>query len=223
MRYCPVCERELAEGLVCDDCGFDLSRDYERNRTLCSALPKRAEPVSALAAKWKQQQAQTAAAARGTLVCPKCGEKRFLILLNEQRFMCADCETKLSFAILKETVEPQPVLPQKPQGGPAEPRPVLRKKKPQDKPTGSLIGLGRTKEEKEKADRAFDILMDKERETVGPQPVLPQKPQGESAEPRPVLRKKPQSESAESLIGLGRTKEEKEKADKAFDILMGKQ
>ena len=56
MRRCPICENELTQGPVCDTCGFDLSCDYEGRRTLCSVLPKSAQPVSVGAARWRQRQ-----------------------------------------------------------------------------------------------------------------------------------------------------------------------
>ena len=56
MRRCPVCEKEPVQGPVCDNCGFDFSCNYERNRTLCPALPKGTEPVSVRAAKWKRRK-----------------------------------------------------------------------------------------------------------------------------------------------------------------------
>ena len=102
MRRCPVCEKELAQRLVCDNCGFDLSRDYERNRTLCPALPGHAEPVSVRTAKWKRQQGQVIPVSPSGLVCPKCGGKQFLFLVDEMQFLCADCETKIPVVALKD-------------------------------------------------------------------------------------------------------------------------
>ena len=96
MRRCPICEKEQVQGSVCDSCGFDFSCDYERNRTLCSVLPKSAEPISARAEKWKRQQSrQAATTARGALVCPKCGGKSFSVLMSELQFMCTDCGAKM--------------------------------------------------------------------------------------------------------------------------------
>ena len=90
MRRCPVCGKELTQGPVCDNCGFDFSRDYEGHRTLCSALPKGAEPVSVRAAKWKRQKQLVPVSSDGP-VCPKCGGQQFYFLADEMQFQCADC------------------------------------------------------------------------------------------------------------------------------------
>ena len=80
MRRCPVCEKERIQGSVCDNCGFDLSCDYEGCRTLCSALPKDAEPISARAAKWRQRQQKQAVALAHResemLRCPVCEKEQ---------------------------------------------------------------------------------------------------------------------------------------------------
>lgn len=103
MGRCPVCEKEPVQGPVCEDCGFDFSCHYERNRTLCSARPKHAEPVSALAAKWKRRK-QTATEPQRALVCPKCGGNRFsflISLIDEPQFLCADCGEKIPVTLPK--------------------------------------------------------------------------------------------------------------------------
>ena len=100
-RRCPVCEKEQLHGYVCDNCGFDLSCDYEGHRTLCSVLPKDAEPISAHAAKWKQQQQkqQVIAVSPADLMCPKCGGKHFWFQIDELQFLCTDCKTEIPLVI----------------------------------------------------------------------------------------------------------------------------
>ena len=127
MQRCPVCEKEQTKGFVCANCGFDLSRDYEGHRTLCSALPKDAEPILVCAAKWRQKQKQAVTETQGALVCPKCGGKNVSFLLSERQFMCADCETKIP--IPEEEPEPEPVPAPEPVPEPKpepEPEPASR-------------------------------------------------------------------------------------------------
>ena len=121
MWRCPVCEKEQVQGLVCDDCGFDASCNYEQNQTLCSALPKHAEPISVRAAKWRQQK-QTVVLAPGALVCPKCGGKNFSFLVDDVEFMCADCGAKMPVSLPAgmNAEEPPPAEPEEVQP-PAEP------------------------------------------------------------------------------------------------------
>ena len=100
MRRCPVCETELIQGPVCGGCGFDLSCDYEQNRTLCPALPKDAEPVSARAEKRRRQERMIPVSSDG-LVCPKCGGHQFFFLADELQFLCVDCGEKILVAVQK--------------------------------------------------------------------------------------------------------------------------
>ena len=99
---CPICEKEQLQGSVCDNCGYDFSRDYERNRTLCSVLPERAEPVSVRREKWKRQHTQTVTAGQGALVCPNCGGKSFSVLMDKLQFMCTDCGAKMPIVFSKD-------------------------------------------------------------------------------------------------------------------------
>lgn len=113
MWRCPVCEKEHTQGLVCDNCGFDLSRDYEQNRTLCSIVPRHTEPISVYKVKWRQKQTDTSAP--GTLVCPKCGGTRFSILTNDQKFVCADCGTNIPITLPAGTDKEEPQPPVEPE------------------------------------------------------------------------------------------------------------
>ena len=115
MRRCPVCEKELIQGLVCDDCGFDASCDYEGRRTLCSVLPRGVEPVSVRAARRRRQQ-QTAAGTQGALTCPRCGGPHFSFLVGEQMLVCADCGTKVSAAGQNSNAWAPPPPPPPPAG-----------------------------------------------------------------------------------------------------------
>ena len=98
MWRCPVCETEYSQGLICGNCGYDPSCDYERSRTLCSALPGRAEPVSVRAMRWRQP----ITAAQRTLVCPRCGGRSFSFLIDELQFLCTDCGGKLPVTLPKD-------------------------------------------------------------------------------------------------------------------------
>ena len=136
MRRCPVCEKELIQRPICDNCGFDFSRDYEGHRTLCSALPKGAEPVSVCAAKWKRQKQLVPVSSDG-LVCPKCGGQQFYFLADELQFLCIDCEAKLPVRI---TEEPKPDKPKPDEPTLEEPKPEYPKpEEPKRRPMGKLF------------------------------------------------------------------------------------
>ena len=99
---CPICEKEQMQGPVCDNCGFDPSCDYEGRRTLCFVLPKGAEPISVRAARWKQRQKPPVTEPQRTLICPKCGGKRFFVLIDAPQFQCSDCGVKIPAAVQKD-------------------------------------------------------------------------------------------------------------------------
>lgn len=143
MWRCPVCEKEHLQGLVCDDCGFDSSCNYERNRTLYSALPKHIEPVSARAAKWRQRQQQTVAVSPGNLVCPKCGGKQFFFLIDELQFMCTDCKAKMPAAVQMDgpVSESDPSVEDEAPTASSDPPVAVPAKGPTQTMAGPLAGL----------------------------------------------------------------------------------
>ena len=216
MRRCPVCETELTQGLVCDNCGFDSSCDYEQNRTLCPTLPGHAEPVSVLTAKWRQPWNQIAAPAGmgkapekkpenraspgygqkelTAIICVHCG------LVNpDANYVCDHCAKRL----WRYT-------------DPNAPKNVF------------LFGfrgfVRRYDHIKVNAAPPPDGQSAKQpliRDTVRIQPTR-DTVTSDTVKTQPALQKKPQSGSTDSLIAWGRSKEEREKADRAFDILTGK-
>lgn len=107
MWRCPVCEKEQIQGLVCDNCGFDASCDYEQNRTLFSDLSGHTEPISVRAAKWRQQK-QAVAIAPGALVCPKCGGKHLSFLIDDLKFVCKDCGANMPISVGNAEADPAP-------------------------------------------------------------------------------------------------------------------
>ena len=104
MENCPVCGGHISFAKPCDVCGFDLSCDYEGHRTLCSSLPGWAEPVSVRAAKQKRRKQRMVAISPDDLMCPRCGGKRFLLLIDELQFMCAACGAKKSATVQVDAV-----------------------------------------------------------------------------------------------------------------------
>lgn len=52
MGYCPICEKEFSQGNSCEQCGFDLSCDYEQYMTLTSGLPTNVQPISVRKMEW---------------------------------------------------------------------------------------------------------------------------------------------------------------------------
>ena len=124
MWRCPVCEKEQIQGFVCDNCGFDPSCNYEQNRTLCSPVPRYAEPISVRAERWRQEQAGTSAP--GALVCPKCGGTRFSILTDTMKFVCADCGANMPIPLPPGTDEEEPP----PSAAPEEPLPPTAPEEP---------------------------------------------------------------------------------------------
>ena len=54
MGKCPVCEKDYQEGMVCPQCGFDSSRDYERYPTVFAVSGEKS--VQALREEWKRKQ-----------------------------------------------------------------------------------------------------------------------------------------------------------------------
>ena len=271
-RRCPVCEKELTQGLACDNCGFDFSCDYERNRTLCSDVPGRAEPVSARAAKWKQQQKQMIALVPGVFVCPRCKGGNFSYLVNEMRFICADCGWKRPVdgsvpesdpSVEHETAD-VPDAPPVTDPAPAEAdtapdgtdQEETVKKTPfvygQEEltaiicvhcglvnPDNNFVCDHCAKRLWQYSDpnapknvflfgfrgfvRRYDhIKVDAAPPSDARSATPPAEAYAVQTQPASQKETTPPSRAAKSLIAWGRTKEEREKADRAFDILTGK-
>ena len=269
MRRCPVCEKEQLQGPVCDNCCFDLSCDYEGYRTLCSALPGHAEPVSVRTAKWKQQQ--TVTETQGTLVCSRCGGKHFSFLINEQQFVCADCETIIpvvtpkdrpaldsDLSVENKTPDAPPVTDPAPAEASAAPAGIG-----EEKPSKKMASVYGTKELTaiicthcwlvnpdnnyvcdhcakrlwQYSDpnapknvflfgfrgfvRRYDHIKVDAASLLGVRSTKPYS-KADADETQPALQKKSQSGSAKSMTAWGRSKEEREKIDRAFDILTDK-
>ena len=280
MRRCPVCGNEQIQGPVCDTCGFDSSRDYEGHRTLCSALPAGAEPVSVRAARWRRRHEQAVALAPGVFVCPRCEGKNFSFLINEMQFMCADCGWKKPAAPPKDEPVSESASPVEPETAAAldvppsaDPcpagvaaAPVSTDREKTAKKTLSMCGPEEltaiicvhcglvnpdnnyvcdhcAKRLWQYSDpnaprnvflfgfRGFVRRYDHIKVDAAPPPEVrsTKPPEVEDEEEddvivQPVLPKKtkPQSEEVKSLIAWGRTREEREKADRAFAILTDK-
>lgn len=104
MWNCPICAAEHAAGGVCKKCGFDQSRNYEQNMTLCSTLPKDQKPIAVRAKEWRQKQ--TAMQIREALICPGCGSAQFHFSKGNREFVCVECGKKvpLSDAVTVESM-----------------------------------------------------------------------------------------------------------------------
>ena len=105
MPRCPVCEKELTWGPVCGGCGFDASCDYESRRTLCSALPRGAEPISVRAARRRPQQPpqqSMIAVSPANLVCSQCGGRQFWLQTDVLQVMCTNCGAKMPLTAQKD-------------------------------------------------------------------------------------------------------------------------
>ena len=109
MRRCPVCEKEQIQGLVCDNCGFDASCDYEQNRTLYSALPNDAKTISVRRLEWEHRQTSTQAP--GILACSQCGKKGFFISTDTLECICMSCGTKMPLSDTMKKLERDKRLP----------------------------------------------------------------------------------------------------------------
>lgn len=81
MRNCPAC-RKTSSTVICNNCGFDCSRDYEHYPTF-SLLPFSSYTVS------KLRERQCGPIRR--LRCPVCEGTDFHIDLSEDHFICAKC------------------------------------------------------------------------------------------------------------------------------------
>lgn len=89
MHKCPVCQQS-SESLLCGNCGFDDSRNFEKYPTL-GKFTAGAESISRL-------QAQQVPQNKDLLLCPACGSFRFCYDLRNSSFQCLTCRAVLSEA-----------------------------------------------------------------------------------------------------------------------------
>ena len=118
MGNCPVCDKKC-ETLLCPECGFDGSGDYERFPTF--ARPARLpEAIGRRKALWLEGQ-------KDLLLCEKCGGRRFTLSFSEKNFTCASCGAsqpagpvveRLGFGQFPPEPAPMPV-----QGSASRPKP----------------------------------------------------------------------------------------------------
>ncbi|MBE6932101.1 MAG: N-acetylmuramoyl-L-alanine amidase family protein [Ruminococcaceae bacterium] len=89
MWSCPVCGKENPT-MVCGNCSFDGSCDYERYPTI-TRYPAGKAVFS------RQKEADNSA-----LRCPNCGSKAFSLLVAEQRIECLQCGIIFDQNVIKE-------------------------------------------------------------------------------------------------------------------------
>ena len=99
MWNCPICAAGHTSGGICKKCGFDQSRNYEQNMTLCFTLPKDQKPIAVRAKEWRQKQ--TATQIHEALICPVCSSAQFYFSKGDREFVCVECgkKTPLSDAV----------------------------------------------------------------------------------------------------------------------------
>ncbi len=81
MQICPICGTEYDE-LLCLECGYDLSRDYEQFPTLAKIGP--VDSVVGRKMQWEAEQ-------KDWFCCPNCGGKTFRLRITEGAAVCTDC------------------------------------------------------------------------------------------------------------------------------------
>ncbi len=86
MFICPVCKTEN-ETLLCKNCGFDSSCDFENYATL-SMVPDNLKAVSSL--KYERQKMLETYS-----LCPNCGGYTFYLNKKDFTCVCANCNTPL--------------------------------------------------------------------------------------------------------------------------------
>ena len=86
MFICPVCKTEN-ETLLCKNCGFDGSCDFENYATL-SMVPENLKAVSSL--KYERQKMLETYS-----LCPNCGGYTFYLNKKDFTCVCANCNTPL--------------------------------------------------------------------------------------------------------------------------------
>lgn len=82
MSKCPVCNSPII-GILCEECGFDRSMDYENYPTL-APLPQNLPSVSS-------RIRQHGAASASLFSCPGCGGKQFSISIPLRACVCTGC------------------------------------------------------------------------------------------------------------------------------------
>ena len=109
MWKCPVCE-EISNTMLCENCGFDGSRDYEHYPSF-APVGAAAKAISEQREIWNRQFADN-------LRCGSCGERRFVIGLSNGAIRCFNCGTEIGYdqiaALMiarKQSHDPAPQIP----------------------------------------------------------------------------------------------------------------
>lgn len=86
MFICPVCGKEN-ETLVCKECGYDMSGNYEKFPTL-SLIKKTPNSIEFLKKEYNKKF-------EGLYKCPVCGKTNFNYVLADRLLVCSECKNPL--------------------------------------------------------------------------------------------------------------------------------
>ena len=119
MYICPVCNKEN-KTVICGECGFDISRNYEGFSTISL-------PVGAISAIQAQRTTWEKKKYPDCRICSACGGISFRIGKEDARAVCVRCgkEYPLKLKAAKETKEIKEKAPESPKLLQLEPSPAL--------------------------------------------------------------------------------------------------
>lgn len=90
MGKCPVCEKDYQEGMVCPQCRFDSSRDYERYPTVFAVSGGKS--VQALREEWKRKQEPERTEPERPPFVPRKGEDLFCVAVISAEQAAQGCQ-----------------------------------------------------------------------------------------------------------------------------------